>query len=87
MECGENNNSLTHGDPAGFSRVRQRAMPCPPQMLVCDSVIANRFPESADDYTLLYQGDAYPYKTPRNGALSDVALWDDFDIREDQFRH
>ena len=60
MECGENNNYSTQGDPAGFNRVRLRAMPCTPQMLVCDAVIPNRFPESADRYTLLYQGDAYP---------------------------
>jgi hypothetical protein len=60
MECGENYNSLIHGDPAGFNRVRQRTMPCPPQMVVCDPVIANRLSESADRYTLLYQGDAYP---------------------------
>jgi hypothetical protein len=29
-------------------------------MLVCDAAIPNRVPESADRYTLLYQGDAYP---------------------------
>jgi hypothetical protein len=53
MECSENYKLLTRGDQADLTCVRLKTIPRPPQFLVCNPVIANRFPASAG-YTPYY---------------------------------